>query len=272
LFRLYYHVIMLAPERQYLGKETAQSVWQWVTCWTVGVLFPTGTRHISGPSQRPSNHPIQWVPGALSQRIKRPGRKSDDSSTSFSKFKNIGTVPPLSIRVYFAVFLRTEESGRSSRPFMSNILPVSWGQKSMGNKKQQTWSACISVDSNFRILTLFRFRFPHGCYLFTERFKTYRRERNFTKTTTSQNVPVSWNVIAFRISLYRLVQHIGRSLIGTWQYLNGWVASTMTLSTREGVDGLWVRGVAFSSVSLPHRVVPQIPHSHWDAICLTTGR
>jgi hypothetical protein len=41
-------------------------------------LFSTSSRPVLGPTQPP----IQWVPGALSQGVKRPGREADHSPTS----------------------------------------------------------------------------------------------------------------------------------------------------------------------------------------------
>jgi hypothetical protein len=39
--------------------------------------------------------PIQWVPGALSPGVKRPGRESDHSPATNAKVKNGGAIPPL---------------------------------------------------------------------------------------------------------------------------------------------------------------------------------
>jgi hypothetical protein len=39
---------------------------------------------------------IQWAPGVLSQRVKRPGREADDYPPSTADVKNGGTIPPLS--------------------------------------------------------------------------------------------------------------------------------------------------------------------------------
>jgi hypothetical protein len=63
--------------------------------WTIGVLgfgsrrglgiflFTTASRTALGPTQLP----IQWVPGALSLGVKRPGREADDSIPSSAKVK-----------------------------------------------------------------------------------------------------------------------------------------------------------------------------------------
>jgi hypothetical protein len=68
----------------------AQLIQRWPTDWTIGVvgfdsrrglgifLFITASRTALGPTQPP----IQWVPGALSLRVKRPGREADHSPPS----------------------------------------------------------------------------------------------------------------------------------------------------------------------------------------------
>jgi hypothetical protein len=67
----------------------------WVTGWTVGVLgfdsrrglgiflFTTASRTALGPTQPP----IQWVPGALSLGVKRPGRETDHSHACSAEVK-----------------------------------------------------------------------------------------------------------------------------------------------------------------------------------------
>jgi hypothetical protein len=74
----------------------AQSVYRWATGWTIGVLgfdsprrlgiflFPSASRTALGPTQPP----IQWVPGALSLRVKWPGREADHSPPSNAEVKN----------------------------------------------------------------------------------------------------------------------------------------------------------------------------------------
>jgi hypothetical protein len=74
----------------------AQSIQHWATDWTIGVLgfdsrrgletflFTTVSRTALGPTQPP----IQWVPGAISLEVKRPGREADRSPPSSAKVKN----------------------------------------------------------------------------------------------------------------------------------------------------------------------------------------
>jgi hypothetical protein len=73
----------------------AQSVQRWATDWTIGVLgfdsrrrlgvflFTTASRTVLEPIQLP----IQWVAGALSLRVKRPGREVDQSPPSSAEVK-----------------------------------------------------------------------------------------------------------------------------------------------------------------------------------------
>jgi hypothetical protein len=74
---------------------TAQSVQHWATGWAIGVLgfdfrrglriflFTTASRTALGPTQPP----IQWVLGALSLGVKRPGREADHSAPSSAEVK-----------------------------------------------------------------------------------------------------------------------------------------------------------------------------------------
>jgi hypothetical protein len=73
----------------------AQSVQRWATGWTIEVLgfdsrrglgiflFTTASRTALEPTQPP----IQWVPGALSLGVKRPGREADHSPISSAEVK-----------------------------------------------------------------------------------------------------------------------------------------------------------------------------------------
>jgi hypothetical protein len=73
----------------------AQSVYSWATGWMIGVLgfdsrpglgiflFTTASRTALEPTQPP----IQWVPGALSLGVKRPGREADHSHPSSTEVK-----------------------------------------------------------------------------------------------------------------------------------------------------------------------------------------
>jgi hypothetical protein len=68
----------------------------WATGWTIGVLgfdsrrglriflFTTASRTALGPTQPP----LQWVPGALSLGVKRPGSEADHSPPSSAEIKN----------------------------------------------------------------------------------------------------------------------------------------------------------------------------------------
>jgi hypothetical protein len=86
----------------------AQSVLRWATGRPIGVLgfdsrrrlgiflFTTASRTTLGPTQ----HPIQWVPGALSLGVKRPGREADHSPPCSAEFKNVWSytsTPPIGL-------------------------------------------------------------------------------------------------------------------------------------------------------------------------------
>jgi hypothetical protein len=65
-------------------------------------LFSIKSRPALGPIQPP----IQWVQGALSPGIKRPGRQADRSPSSSNEVNNGGAVAPHSpIRVHGAVLI-----------------------------------------------------------------------------------------------------------------------------------------------------------------------
>jgi hypothetical protein len=69
---------------------------RWATGWKVGVLgfdshrglgiflFTTASRPAVGPTQPPN----QWVPGALSLGVKRPGREADHLPPLVPRSKN----------------------------------------------------------------------------------------------------------------------------------------------------------------------------------------
>jgi hypothetical protein len=56
-------------------------------------LFTTATRTALGPTQPP----MQWVPGALSLGVKRPGREADHSTPSSAEVNEWGytSTPPI---------------------------------------------------------------------------------------------------------------------------------------------------------------------------------
>jgi hypothetical protein len=63
-------------------------------------LFTTASRTALGPTQPP----IQWVPGALSLGIKRPGREADQSPPSSAEVKNAWrytSTPSIRLHVVF---------------------------------------------------------------------------------------------------------------------------------------------------------------------------
>jgi hypothetical protein len=64
---------------KYRSKSWDSSVGIAMSCRT-GVRFPAGVRFFSSPSRR--EPPIQWIPGVLSLRVKRPGSEAEHSTAS----------------------------------------------------------------------------------------------------------------------------------------------------------------------------------------------
>jgi hypothetical protein len=78
----------------YEGSQIAQSVQRWATGWTIGGSSPGRGWEFFCVPPRPdrlwglTQPPIQWVPGALSLGVKRPGREADHSPPSSAEVKN----------------------------------------------------------------------------------------------------------------------------------------------------------------------------------------
>jgi hypothetical protein len=78
-----------------LRAVIAQSVQRWDTGLTIGVLWFDSRRGLgiflfttsSRTALVPTQPPIQWVPGALSLRVKRLGFEADHSPPSSAEFK-----------------------------------------------------------------------------------------------------------------------------------------------------------------------------------------
>jgi hypothetical protein len=61
-------------------------------------LFTTVFRLALGPTEPP----LQWLQGALSLGIKRPGREADYSPPFSAEVKNVWSIPPLPQYVFMA--------------------------------------------------------------------------------------------------------------------------------------------------------------------------
>jgi hypothetical protein len=78
--------------------------------WTTGVQFVAGavmgffftisSRPALGPAHLPP--PVQWVSGALSSRVKRPGSEADRSLHLVPRLRMRGPIPPLPECVFMA--------------------------------------------------------------------------------------------------------------------------------------------------------------------------
>jgi hypothetical protein len=76
------------------------------TCgWMTGLRFPAGIgiffpfHTASSPALGLTQPPIQWVPGGLSLRVKRPGRETDHSPPSSAEVKNAWSYTSTPIRL-----------------------------------------------------------------------------------------------------------------------------------------------------------------------------
>jgi hypothetical protein len=99
-----------------------------ITGWTIGVLgfdyrrglkiflFTTATRTALGPTQPP----IQWVTGALSLGVKRPGREADHSISCRGQ-RMSGAIPRLPQYVFMAWC-----SVKAQGQLYLLLLPWSW--------------------------------------------------------------------------------------------------------------------------------------------------
>jgi hypothetical protein len=84
-------------------------------------LFTTDPRPVLGPTQPP----IQWVSGALSLGVKRPGRKADYSAASSSEVKNAWSytsTPQYTIMAWCSV----KKSTGTTLPLLRRIKYVLW--------------------------------------------------------------------------------------------------------------------------------------------------
>jgi hypothetical protein len=91
--------------------ETANTAQRWDTGWMIGVLGFDSWRGLgifiitaSRTALEPTQPPIQWVPGALSLGVKRPGREDDYSSPSSAEVKECVELPPLPQYAFMASF------------------------------------------------------------------------------------------------------------------------------------------------------------------------
>jgi hypothetical protein len=66
-----------------LGYRLDDWVLGFNSLWGLGIFLTTASRTALGPTQLP----IQWVPGALSLGVKRPGREADHSPPSSAELK-----------------------------------------------------------------------------------------------------------------------------------------------------------------------------------------
>jgi hypothetical protein len=98
-------------ESIHLRTGTAQPVERLATGWTAegrssnpGGVKNFGFSTASRPALRPTQPPIEWVPGALHPGVKRPGREADNSPPTSAEVKKTWiytSTSPLRLQVYF---------------------------------------------------------------------------------------------------------------------------------------------------------------------------
>jgi hypothetical protein len=102
----FYNYVELNKEPGYLS---------WYSDWLRPGRPGFGTRHrhrisfystASRPVLRPTQPHTQWVPGALSPRVKRSKCESDHSHPSSAEVNNVGAIPPLLISPPY-IFMET---------------------------------------------------------------------------------------------------------------------------------------------------------------------
>jgi hypothetical protein len=85
------------------GVETGTAQWYSAGLragWSRGIyLFTTASRPALGPTQPP----LQWVPGATSLGVKRPGREADHSLPSSADVKNAWNHTSTTVRLHGVV-------------------------------------------------------------------------------------------------------------------------------------------------------------------------
>jgi hypothetical protein len=76
------------------GTNLTSAVEETIQSWRYNIMSRQELRiflftTVSRPALRPTQPPIQWVPGALSLGVKRPGHEADHSSPSSTEVKNV---------------------------------------------------------------------------------------------------------------------------------------------------------------------------------------
>jgi hypothetical protein len=96
----------------------------------VGVRVPVGSRfsllHVVQTGSRPTQPPIQWVPGALSPEVKRPGRETNQLSQTSTEVKKMWiytSTPPYTSSIW----------RRMTIWFKNNILEIMWRKHTSSN-------------------------------------------------------------------------------------------------------------------------------------------
>jgi hypothetical protein len=115
----------------------AQSVWRWATDWTVGVLGFDSRRGLGiflfttvpTTAMEPTQLPVQWVPGALSRGVKRPGREADHSPPSSAEVNNVWSYTSTPQYVFMAwCLIKHRENFTFIYLFLSEVMTLDFLQ------------------------------------------------------------------------------------------------------------------------------------------------
>jgi hypothetical protein len=123
--------------------------------------------------------PIQWVPGALSLEVKRPGREADHSPHLVLRSRMRGAIPPLPHYVFMAWCLVKHRDFTAPRPVLGPTqslnqcvpVPLSPGIKRPDRQTDQSPPSNAEVKNAWRyISTSIRL---HGLMLLIEHSDNY---------------------------------------------------------------------------------------------------
>jgi hypothetical protein len=130
----------------------AQSVHRWAMGWSMEVLgydsrlglgiflFTTASRTALGPTKPP----IQWVPGALSLGVKRPGREADYSPPSTAEVKNAWSYTSTPQYVFMAWCLVKQRDN-----FTFTFFQVTASHETFPSKFCVRHISCLSARSTY---------------------------------------------------------------------------------------------------------------------------
>jgi hypothetical protein len=99
-FSLSYSYLHVKRTKIFAFEDSVVGIWTGYGLFDrgVGVRVSVASRIFSAssrPAPRPTTPPIQWVPGTLSQGVKRHGRQADHSPPTSAEVKKSGSIHSL---------------------------------------------------------------------------------------------------------------------------------------------------------------------------------